>query len=104
MKQHIYGLLDRYREADWNTRLDLYLQYPDLRGEFLEIDRDGLCREWEDRVHCAAFSMEDVIENRRSGNRHDRSDRPGNARDASPSTRCLHGLAVPENLLRKFPQ
>ena len=42
MKQSISGLLDRYRCADWNTRLHLYLQYPELRTEFIEIDRIDL--------------------------------------------------------------
>ena len=53
MKQNISSLLDRYREADWNTRLHLYLQYPDLRDEFIEIDRVDLCREQEDRTRSA---------------------------------------------------
>jgi len=53
MKQNISGLLDRYRCADWNTRLHLYLQYPDLRAEFIEIDRIDLCREQEDRTRNA---------------------------------------------------
>ena len=34
MKQSISGLMDRYRCADGNTRLHLYLQYPELRTEF----------------------------------------------------------------------
>ena len=53
MKQNISGLLDRYRCADWNTRLHLYLQYPDLRAEFIEIDRIDLCRKQEDRTRNA---------------------------------------------------
>ena len=48
MKQSISGLLDRYRCADGNTRLHLYLQYPELRTEFFEMDRSDLCREQED--------------------------------------------------------
>ena len=53
MKQSISGLLDRYRCADWNTRLHLYLQYPDLRTEFIEIDRSDLCRKQEERTRSA---------------------------------------------------
>ncbi len=53
MKHSIGGLMDRYRCADWNTRLHLYLQYPELRTEFIEIDRSDLCREQEDRPHNA---------------------------------------------------
>ena len=49
MKQSISGLIDRYRCADGNTRLHLYLQYPELRGEFFEIDRSDLWRKQEDR-------------------------------------------------------
>ncbi len=48
MKHSISGLLDRYRDADGNTRLHLYLQYPELRAEFFEIDRSDLCRKQED--------------------------------------------------------
>ena len=50
MKQSISGLLDNYRCADWNTRLHLYLQYPDLRTEFIEIDRSDFCRRQENRT------------------------------------------------------
>ena len=49
MRQSISGLLDRYRCADGNTRLHLYLQYPELRSEFFAIDRSDLCRKQEDR-------------------------------------------------------
>ena len=53
MKQSISGLLDRYRCADANTRLHLYLQYPELRAEFFEIDRSDLCRKQEDLTRSA---------------------------------------------------
>ena len=52
MKQSISGLIDRYRCADGNTRLHLYLQYPDLRTEFIEVDRSDLCR--NERITFAA--------------------------------------------------
>ncbi len=32
-------LLEEYRHAGLNRRLHLYLQYPDLRPEFTEMDR-----------------------------------------------------------------
>ena len=35
-------LLDDYRHADFTKRLHLYLQYPELRPEFIEIDRNEL--------------------------------------------------------------
>lgn len=36
--EEIYG---RYREADFMGRLHIYLQFPELRDDFLEIDRKG---------------------------------------------------------------
>jgi len=53
MKQSMSGLMDRYRCADGNTRLHLYLQYPELRTEFFEIDRSDLCGKQEDRSRSA---------------------------------------------------
>ena len=50
MKQSSSDLLDRYRDADGNTRLHLYLQYPDLRTEFIEVDRSDLSQNQEDRI------------------------------------------------------
>ena len=35
-------LLDQYRRADFTKRLHLYLQYPELRADFTEIDRKDL--------------------------------------------------------------
>jgi hypothetical protein len=43
-------LLEEYRCADFNKRLHLYLQYPGLRPEFLEMDQNGLQREATDNV------------------------------------------------------
>jgi hypothetical protein len=37
--------LEEYRSADFNKRLHLYLQYPELRSEFVEMDRNDLQRE-----------------------------------------------------------
>lgn len=53
MKQGISSLIDRYRFADGNARLHLFLQYPDLRTEFIEIDRSDLCRMQEDPMRSA---------------------------------------------------
>jgi len=55
MKHGISGLLGRYRRGDWNTRLNLYLQYPDLRVEFIEIDRSDLCRNEEGQMRSAGY-------------------------------------------------
>lgn len=35
-------LLDDYRHADFSKRLHLYLQYRELRDEFIEIDQNEL--------------------------------------------------------------
>jgi len=35
-------LLDDYRHADFSKRLHLYLQYREVRHEFIEIDRNEL--------------------------------------------------------------
>ena len=32
-------IYDQYRKANFTDRLNIYLQFPDLRREFLEIDR-----------------------------------------------------------------
>ena len=42
--------LDEYRRANFSKRLHLYLQYRDLRSEFMEIERNGLQPEALDRV------------------------------------------------------
>jgi len=41
MTNHLEQIYDRYREADFMGRLHIYLQFPELRGDFLEIDRKG---------------------------------------------------------------
>jgi hypothetical protein len=33
------NFLDEYRNADFTRRLDLYLQYPELRSEFTQIEQ-----------------------------------------------------------------
>ncbi len=35
-------LLEQYRNADFDHRLNLYLQFPALRSEFIMIDQDDL--------------------------------------------------------------
>jgi len=42
MKQTTNDLLDDYRDADLTKRLHLYLQFPELRTEFIEMDRNEL--------------------------------------------------------------
>ena len=42
MKRTTSDLLDEYKHADLTKRLHLYLQYPELRPEFIETDRNEL--------------------------------------------------------------
>jgi len=35
-------VIDEYRGADFTRRLHIYLQFPDLRSEFIAIDRSNL--------------------------------------------------------------
>ena len=39
MKGTTGGLLEDYSQADFTRRLHLFLEYPDLRTEFMQIDR-----------------------------------------------------------------
>ncbi|HKI47780.1 MAG TPA: hypothetical protein VKA69_00520 [Desulfobacteria bacterium] len=42
MKRTMNDLLDDYRDADFTKRLHLYLQFPELRLQFIEMDRNEL--------------------------------------------------------------
>ena len=37
--QHI---MKGYREADFTQRLNIYMEYPDLRAEFMSVDQEEL--------------------------------------------------------------
>ena len=39
MIEHIHRVLANYQKTDFNGRLNLYLQYPELRAQFMEIDQ-----------------------------------------------------------------
>ena len=41
MKGTTEGLLEGYKQADFTARLHLFLEYPDLRAEFMQIDREA---------------------------------------------------------------
>ena len=41
MEQNIQVILDDYHKADSYRRLNLYLQYPELRSAFMVIDQAG---------------------------------------------------------------
>ena len=42
MTQNDHDITAKYREADFNQRLNMYLQYPQLRSDFIRIDQDDL--------------------------------------------------------------
>ena len=39
MTSHLEDIYNRYRNAEFTQRLDIYLQFPELRNDFLEIDQ-----------------------------------------------------------------
>ena len=39
MTTYLEEIYSRYKKADFTDRLNIYLQYPDLRNEFLEIEQ-----------------------------------------------------------------
>ena len=41
-KHHEQRILADYRSADFNARLNLYLQWPHLRSELIQIDRHDI--------------------------------------------------------------
>ena len=40
MTSHRENVYDRYRQADFTDRLFIYLQFPELRDDFLDIDQN----------------------------------------------------------------
>ena len=42
MTEDFNKIMTAYRDADFNQRLNMYLQYPRLRSDFIEIDRNDL--------------------------------------------------------------
>ena len=48
MNWNIDDLFEEYRRADFNKQLHFYLQYPDLRPKFFEMDRNNVKREGTD--------------------------------------------------------
>ena len=42
MNESYHDITAKYREADFNNRLNMYLQYPQLRSDFIRIDRKDL--------------------------------------------------------------
>jgi len=39
MTINLEEVYDQYRKADFNDRLNIYLQFPELRDDFLEIEQ-----------------------------------------------------------------
>jgi hypothetical protein len=50
MECTIGDLLNEYRQADFTKRLHLYLQYPELRTEFADMEREALHAETRNRT------------------------------------------------------
>ena len=42
MTEDFNKIMTAYRDADFNQRLNLYLQYPQLRSDFFQIDQNDL--------------------------------------------------------------
>ena len=42
MNENYHDIKAKYREADFNHRLNMYLQYPQFRSDFIRIDRKDL--------------------------------------------------------------
>jgi hypothetical protein len=42
MTEDFNKIMTAYRDADFNQRLNLYLQYPRLRSGFIQIDQNDL--------------------------------------------------------------
>jgi hypothetical protein len=41
MTINLEEIYDQYRKADFTDRLNIYLQFPELRNEFFEIEQKG---------------------------------------------------------------
>ena len=50
MTINLEEIYDQYRKADFTDRLNIYLQFPELRNDFLEIEQ-------KDRHHAMRFSV-----------------------------------------------
>jgi hypothetical protein len=46
------SILEEYREADFEKRLNLFLECPSLRTEFIEIDQGEVVETNQRRVFC----------------------------------------------------
>ena len=42
MTENLHDITTEYRDADFNQRLNMYLQYPQLRSNFILIDQKDL--------------------------------------------------------------
>lgn len=58
-----YKRICEYRKADFNQRLHMYLQYPQLRSEFILIDQDELntAAPLKSRRHSLTIQMNDIL-------------------------------------------
>lgn len=42
MNRSYFRIISEYGDADFSQRLDMYVQFRELRSEFIQIDRDDL--------------------------------------------------------------
>ena len=65
MTENNYTRLSEYREADFNQRLHMYLQYPQLRSEIISIDQaelnTPLPAPFKSRKHSLANQMCEIL-------------------------------------------
>ncbi len=57
MKESHDSILAMYKNADFNHRLHIYLQYPRHRSAFFEIDREDLKADASKRADCSVRSL-----------------------------------------------
>ncbi len=67
MSRTMRDLLDEYRHAGLNRRLHLYLQYPDLRSDFTEMDRNANLAKVQDSMPKARCTSTCSLAGRKSG-------------------------------------
>ena len=61
MNEHNDRIVSEYQGADFNRRLHLYLQYPQLRSEFILIDQKELNTELAVDVSSCKNSLADQV-------------------------------------------
>ena len=66
MKVITRELLNEYRQADFTRRLHMYLQFPDMRAEFADLEKRGT-QPAQCRYGCKSESRRDAVLNPKPG-------------------------------------